>query len=98
MSVSSKPTTAMSSGHRNPTASIARIADQAIPSDAAKTASKVTPDVIAAVGHFRAGVQLSLGTAYLVRNFVLGEPPILPAEPFAVGRAAREPVRTAFRS
>lgn len=56
------------------------------------------PDVISAVGHFRAGVQLSLGTAYLVRNFVLGEPPILPTEPFAVGRNVREPVRTAFRS
>ena len=55
-------------------------------------------NVVAAVGHYRAGVQLSLGTAYLVRNLVLGEPPILPVEPFAVGREVGAVIPTAFRS
>ena len=55
-------------------------------------------NVLAAVGHYRAGVQLSLGTAYLIRNLLLNEPPILPVGPFAVGRPVGPVVPTAFRS
>jgi glycine oxidase len=39
-----------------------------------------------AAGHFRAGLQLSPGTAWLMKEFILGEPLSLPLEAFAVER------------
>jgi len=55
-------------------------------------------NVIAAVGHFRAGIQLSLGTAALVKALVTGgESPIDPAG-FAFGRVADATARPTFRS
>ena len=56
------------------------------------------PNVIAAVGHFRAGIQLSLGTAALVEALVTGGvPPVDPAG-FGFDRAADATARPAFRS
>ena len=56
------------------------------------------PNVIVAGGHFRAGIQQSIGTALLVRDLVLGEPPALPVGPFAPDRVVGGPEATAFRS
>ena len=56
------------------------------------------PNVILAVGHFRAGIQQSIGTALLVKNLVLGEVPIIPIEPFAADRKIGPPDAAAFRS
>mgnify|MGYP005848816147 CR=1 FL=1 len=56
------------------------------------------PRIIAAVGHFRAGVQLSLGTAQLVDAIVNGLPPPIPIEPFRVDRTPDRSIRPAFRS
>ncbi len=56
------------------------------------------PGAIIAAGHFRAGIQTSLGTAECVRALVLGEPPPVPLEAFAPGRTPHPPMRTAFRS
>ena len=56
------------------------------------------PNVIAAVGHFRAGIQLSLGTAALVKALVTGdESPIDPAG-FAFDRVSDATARPTFRS
>ena len=56
------------------------------------------PNVIAAVGHFRAGIQLSLGTAALVEALVTGgAAPVDPAG-FAFDRRADATARPAFRS
>ena len=55
-------------------------------------------NVIVAAGHFRAGIQTSIGTAACVRALVLGEPPPVPLEAFAPGRTPHPPLRTAFRS
>ena len=55
-------------------------------------------NVIVAAGHFRAGIQTSIGTAECVRALVLGEPPPVPLEAFAVGRTPHPPMRSAFRS
>ncbi|MGW0697999.1 NAD(P)/FAD-dependent oxidoreductase [Streptomyces sp. NPDC002867] len=41
-----------------------------------------------ATGHEGAGIGLSLGTALLVRNLLLGEPPAVEASPFRVDRPA----------
>ncbi len=44
------------------------------------------PNLIVAAGHFRAGIQLSPGTALMVKEMILGEPPTIPLEAFRVGR------------
>ncbi|HVK17919.1 MAG TPA: FAD-dependent oxidoreductase [Fimbriiglobus sp.] len=54
--------------------------------------------VFASVGHFRAGVQLSVGTAEMVRDLVLRQPTEVPAEPFRLDRPPADPVRPTFRS
>ncbi len=55
-------------------------------------------NVIAAVGHFRAGIQLSLGTAALVRALASGaDSPIDPAG-FAFDRSPGSTARPTFRS
>lgn len=56
------------------------------------------PNFIVAAGHFRAGIQTSIGTAECVRALVLGQPPPVPLEAFAPGRQPHPPMRTAFRS
>src|SRR5262245_10560807 len=43
-------------------------------------------NLIVAAGHFRAGIQLSAGTALLVKEMILGEPPTVPLEAFRIGR------------
>jgi len=55
-------------------------------------------NVFAAVGHFRAGIQLSLGTAHIIRDLVTGQPARLDLAPFAPNRVPNLPPRTAFRS
>jgi glycine oxidase len=44
------------------------------------------PNVIVAAGHFRAGIQLSAGTALLVKEMILGETPSVPLDAFRVDR------------
>lgn len=55
-------------------------------------------NVIAAVGHFRAGVQLSIGTAELVRDLVLGRSTPIPCDAFRLDRLPDRTSRPAFRS
>ena len=55
-------------------------------------------NVFVAVGHFRVGIQLSLGTARLIRDLVIGNTPFLDLAPFAPNRVPNLPPRTAFRS
>jgi glycine oxidase len=55
-------------------------------------------DVFAAVGHFRAGIQLSIGTAELVCDLITGRTPVLPADPFRLDRPPAVTARPAFRS
>lgn len=55
-------------------------------------------DVFVAAGHGRAGIQLSIGTAGLVADLILGRPPAVPPEAFALDRVPGEGVRPAFRS
>jgi glycine oxidase len=43
-----------------------------------------------AAGHFRAGIQLSPGTALLVKELLLGQPPTLSLEAFRLERVARD--------
>jgi glycine oxidase len=57
-----------------------------------------TEKVFAAVGHFRAGIQLSIGTAEMVRDLILGAPPSIPADAFRLDRTPDVPIRPAFRS
>jgi len=57
-----------------------------------------TDNVFAAVGHFRAGVQLSLGTAEMVRAMILKTEPPIPLDAFRLDRTPHENIRTAFRS
>ena len=54
--------------------------------------------VIVACGHFRAGIQLSLGTAAVVRSFVtdISSPVLIDA--FRLGREPNRTIRPAFRS
>jgi glycine oxidase len=54
--------------------------------------------VLVATGHFRAGVQLSLGTARVVADLVAGRPPTVPVEAFALDRTPDRSTRPAFRS
>lgn len=56
------------------------------------------PTVFAAVGHFRAGVQLSIGTAELVRDLILGRTPTVPADAFRLDRVPDPTALPAFRS
>ncbi len=55
-------------------------------------------NVVAAVGHFRAGVQLSIGTALLVREMMGGPPASIPREAFRLDRPTEVGARMAFRS
>ncbi|MCZ2341855.1 MAG: FAD-dependent oxidoreductase [Bacteroidales bacterium] len=54
--------------------------------------------VILAAGHFRAGVQLSPGTAQIVRDLVLGSPPSIPIDAFRPDRQPNFSLRPSFRS
>lgn len=55
-------------------------------------------NVFGATGHFRAGIQLSPGTAHVMTDLLLGRRPSLPIEKFRFGRPPARPVVTAFRS
>lgn len=55
-------------------------------------------NVFVATGHFRAGVQLSLGTAQAVTELLTGRPTCVPLEAFALDRKPDPNVRPAFRS
>ena len=57
-----------------------------------------SPSVFAAVGHYRAGIQLSVGTAELVRDLLTGRTPTLPADAFRLDRPPAVTARPAFRS
>jgi glycine/D-amino acid oxidase-like deaminating enzyme len=46
--------------------------------------------VVIATGHFRAGLQLSPGTARLVRNLVRDEPPAISLEAFDPARVGAD--------
>jgi len=43
-------------------------------------------NLLVAAGHFRAGIQTSLGTAQLLKEMILGQPLTIPAEPFRLDR------------
>ncbi|MBA4186431.1 MAG: glycine oxidase ThiO [Planctomycetaceae bacterium] len=55
-------------------------------------------NVFVATGHFRAGVQLSLGTAQAVTELFTGKPTCVPLEAFAVDRKPHSGGKAAFRS
>lgn len=55
-------------------------------------------NVFAAVGHSRAGVQLSLGTAQLVTEFLLNRPTCVPKSAFALDRRPDARAKPTFRS
>jgi glycine oxidase len=55
-------------------------------------------NVTAAVGHLRAGVQLSIGTAELVRDLLIGRSTAVPADAFRLDREPNPITRPAFRS
>lgn len=55
-------------------------------------------NVLVAAGHARAGVQLSIGTADLVADLILGRPPAVPPEAFALDRKPGAVAKPAFRS
>lgn len=54
--------------------------------------------VFVAAGHFRAGVQLSIGTATLVTEMMTGRPTCVPAEAFRVDRVPMAGAKPTFRS
>jgi glycine oxidase len=54
-------------------------------------------NVFVAAGHFRAGVQLSIGTAQALTQFLTGKPTCVPLEAFALDRKPSA-IRSAFRS
>lgn len=56
------------------------------------------PNLFAAVGHFRAGVQLSIGTALMVREMIAGVPSGIPLAPFRLDREPDHSTKPAFRS
>jgi glycine oxidase len=56
------------------------------------------PNVFAAVGHFRAGVQLSVGTAEVVTAWATGQPYPVPIESFRLDRTPDHSYRPTFRS
>lgn len=51
-----------------------------------------------AAGHFRAGVQLSIGTAQAITELLTGQPTCVPLEAFALNRLPDVNVKQAFRS
>lgn len=55
-------------------------------------------NVYAAVGHFRAGIQLSIGTAELVRDMIQNNPTAIPLRPYRLDRVPDATARPAFRS
>jgi glycine oxidase len=55
-------------------------------------------NVFVATGHFRAGVQLSIGTAQAITELFTGRPTCVPLDAFAVDRAPQAGGRVAFRS
>jgi glycine oxidase len=55
-------------------------------------------NVFVATGHFRAGVQLSIGTAQAITELFTGRPTCVPLEAFAVDRTPRPGGPAAFRS
>src|SRR4029079_9048218 len=55
-------------------------------------------NVFVATGHFRAGVQLSIGTAQAITELVTGQPTCVPLEAFAVDRTPHSGGTSAFRS
>jgi glycine oxidase len=55
-------------------------------------------NVFVAAGHFRAGVQLSIGTARLVTDLLIGRPPCVPPEAFRPDREPTAGAKPAFRS
>jgi len=55
-------------------------------------------NVFVATGHFRAGVQLSLGTAQAITELFTGKPTCVPLEAFAVDRKPHSGGKAAFRS
>src|SRR5262249_15110233 len=55
-------------------------------------------NVFVAAGHFRAGIQLSIGTAELVSEWFRGEPTSVPLDAFRLDRAPDIGMRPAFRS
>jgi glycine oxidase len=55
-------------------------------------------NVFVAAGHFRAGVQLSIGTAQAISELFTGKLTCVPLEAFAVGRRPTSAGMTAFRS
>jgi glycine oxidase len=55
-------------------------------------------NVFVAAGHFRAGVQLSIGTAQVVAELFQGNPTSVPLEAFRLDREPQTDTRPAFRS
>jgi glycine oxidase len=55
-------------------------------------------NVFVATGHFRAGVQLSIGTAQAITELFTGKPTCVPLEAFAVDREPQVGGKVAFRS
>ena len=55
-------------------------------------------NVVVAAGHFRAGVQLSIGTAQAVTELLTGQPTCVPLEAFAPDRKPGTNAKCAFRS
>jgi glycine oxidase len=55
-------------------------------------------NVFAATGHYRAGVQLSLGTAQLVTDFICKREPFIPPAAFQLDREPNPAVTPIFRS
>jgi glycine oxidase len=55
-------------------------------------------NVFVATGHFRAGIQLSPGTAQVLADLFAGRPASVPIDEFRLGRPPARPVPTAFRS
>ncbi|MFO0821987.1 MAG: FAD-dependent oxidoreductase [Gemmataceae bacterium] len=54
-------------------------------------------NVFVATGHFRAGVQLSIGTAQLITELFTRQPTCVPLEAFAVDRVPHSSGKSAFR-
>jgi glycine oxidase len=54
--------------------------------------------VVVATGHFRAGVQLSVGTARVLTDLLTGRPTAVPLDAFRLDRAPDRTTRPAFRS
>jgi glycine oxidase len=55
-------------------------------------------NIFLATGHFRAGVQLSIGTARAIAELLAGKPACVPLAAFAIDREPRGGGATAFRS